>query len=390
MATLTYDFEGDAGWTQPAGWDPIFNGGGTWYSRIEPTTSYKYHIGGSATWVRANCTDITADMDDVLITGERCSQPFGGYFLVLARSDLAAFGAGGLNAYRMDIASDGTANRWLYIDKYVNGTQTLLAQVKVVGLSYAAWIDFKFEVSGTTIRAKIWEYGEPEPAAWVASVTDTSHSTGRVELMGQGGNAYFDNIGISSADITSDVLVTQGNTGELTITGYDAVISSFGFATQGNTGELSTTGYDFSIVISGDVTQSAAGSLLTTGYDTTITGELAKDKLFIKYKDEFENVREHEISQLPIITEVSTDFISAEQAQCVFVDATSDNLTGYMVTAAGRDGVEYNITKVDTTTNTVTVTPLTGEYINGETEFVLYFQDENLTIIGNNGDWRVL
>lgn len=383
MGTLQYDFNDDEPWTQPAGWEVFESGTGTVYSRVN---SDRYELGG-ATFNDAECTDLDNAVSDVIVSGSNCNAPFGDYLMVFARADDALRGS--WTTYRMYVASDGTSNRWLYIDKFISGTSTSLGSYKVVGLYYTYPVAFRFEVVGETIRAKLWRSGYTEPE-WQISVEDSSISSGRVRIGAQGGQALFDNISIESDDITTDSFVIQGNTGELSTAGYDASVSLFGFATQSAAGNLSISGYDVSLVFSGDVSQVSPGILNTSGYDHEIGGETAPDRLWIKYKDEFGNVRGHEIGQLPIITEVSSDFISAETSQCIFVDATSDNLSGYMVTADGRDGVEYNITKVDDTENTVTVIPITGEYINGETTFVLYFQDENITMVGSNGNWRVL
>lgn len=73
---------------------------------------------------------------------------------------------------------DGTS---LVIQKKVNGAYTTLKTVKfaaTAGTSYT--IDFS--VAGTTLSANAWVTGTPEPSGWMATVTDSSLSSGNCGL----------------------------------------------------------------------------------------------------------------------------------------------------------------------------------------------------------------
>ena len=65
----------------------------------------------------------------------------------------------------------------LVIQKSVNGTSTTLKTVSfaaTAGTSYT--IDFK--IVGTTLSAKVWKTGTSQPSGWMATVTDSSLSSG--------------------------------------------------------------------------------------------------------------------------------------------------------------------------------------------------------------------
>ena len=64
------------------------------------------------------------------------------------------------------------------------------------------------------------------------------------------------------------------------------------------------------------------------------------------------------------------------------VDASGDNYTMTLPTgAAGSIGNMYTIKKIDTSTNTVTVTTATNDKIDGGDSVILYHQYESLTVI---------
>lgn len=68
---------------------------------------------------------------------------------------------------------------------------TAIASAAVPGLTWSAGTMFHLstETSGspsTTIRAKVWIDGQPEPAAWQVSATDTTST-----LQGEGSPSVF-------------------------------------------------------------------------------------------------------------------------------------------------------------------------------------------------------
>jgi hypothetical protein len=65
----------------------------------------------------------------------------------------------------------------LVIQKKVNGTTTIIGSASFTatpGTSYT----LRFRAVGTTLFARVWQTGAPEPANWMIMVTDTSFSSG--------------------------------------------------------------------------------------------------------------------------------------------------------------------------------------------------------------------
>ncbi|MGI5443830.1 hypothetical protein ACQEV4_42760 [Streptomyces shenzhenensis] len=62
------------------------------------------------------------------------------------------------------------------LQKRVGGTQTDLASATAVGISHVAssFYTCRFQVQGSTLRAKVWPAGTPEPVAWLVTATDTA------------------------------------------------------------------------------------------------------------------------------------------------------------------------------------------------------------------------
>ena len=88
------------------------------------------------------------------------------------------------------VATDPNSGNVL-IEKNVAGTKSTLdttAQALVAGTAY--W--FRVQATGTTIRWRAWADGSTEPSTWTASITDASHTSGKVALAyvnGAGGTA---------------------------------------------------------------------------------------------------------------------------------------------------------------------------------------------------------
>lgn len=114
--------------------------------------------------------DIKCSMStDVLSTG-------GPHYLHLAGR---YFDANNNYLARLAFNTDQTVT--LTIRKRVGGTETQLAQADNTSyLTHAAnrtfWV--RFQISGSTLQARVWLDGAPEPAFWHVSTTDTSFATG--------------------------------------------------------------------------------------------------------------------------------------------------------------------------------------------------------------------
>lgn len=79
------------------------------------------------------------------------------------------------NLYYARAAFNTNQTITLVLQKRVTGTQTDLASV-TVPYTHAATIPvrIRFQAIASTLRAKVWTTGTPEPTAWQASVTDTA------------------------------------------------------------------------------------------------------------------------------------------------------------------------------------------------------------------------
>lgn len=79
------------------------------------------------------------------------------------------------NLYAARLGFTTTQTLQLVIQKRVSGTQSDLVTVTVPGVHAAGtFYTIRFQLDGTTLRAKGWRASEAEPEQWQATVTDTS------------------------------------------------------------------------------------------------------------------------------------------------------------------------------------------------------------------------
>lgn len=114
----------------------------------------------------------SADLDIVASMGTDKLATGGSHFLAL----VGRF-ADVNNCYlaRLDLSTTQTLT--LTLRKRVASTETLLATAADTSLfTHAAnrLFRLRFQIIGSTLRAKVWMHGNPEPVAWSVTVTDTS------------------------------------------------------------------------------------------------------------------------------------------------------------------------------------------------------------------------
>jgi hypothetical protein len=81
------------------------------------------------------------------------------------------------NHYNARIAFNADQSLTLVLEKRVGGAQTDLATVPIPGTHAAgAYFTLRFQVQGSTLRAKAWPRGQVEPPIWQATATDTSQT----------------------------------------------------------------------------------------------------------------------------------------------------------------------------------------------------------------------
>jgi len=435
VATLTYDFEDDTIFTQPAGWEVIDYGAGTPISNVEPTNGKRYQLNCSG-GIYAKCTDITSELEDILITGtSNCGTPFGGTFMVFARHNEGNIGS--WNAYRMYVQASGVNDRIVYLDKFVSGSGSALANSGAFSLYYTLSVAFKFEVVGQIIRAKLWESGTAEPAGWTVSTTDGDITSGKIGFGSSGtGSSYYDNLSIYSDDIVIDVEAAQDPVGEVTVTGYNPVVyqgitlvprgsgslaGEIKIASYNPTiaaqpinvyptlGTLSVSGLSPTVVGQFDTTvaqdpvgavsitgynpvvtlpniASPAGSLVITGFDPTVAAEASNVHLYIKFKDAAGNVWTREIDSKPTVAEVTTTYIASSRDEIILADATGGAFNVTLPSPTGRTGFIYRIKKIDSSVNAVTVVGTIDE----DSNFDLEVQDESITVTSDGTEWWII
>jgi hypothetical protein len=130
------------------------------------------------------------------------------------------------NGYYFFMRSVNQPNNDIFsLGKYVNGTNTWLSQ-HLLATPYGAGEDysFKFDLNANVIQGKFWNAFTTEPAAWLVSATDNSHSSGGVAISLVSGSssgtreALFDNFTVTS---TTQLEVQPSNW-----TGYQQAITA--------------------------------------------------------------------------------------------------------------------------------------------------------------------
>jgi hypothetical protein len=81
------------------------------------------------------------------------------------------------NHYNARVAFNPDQTLTLVLEKRAGGAQTDLATVPIPGTHAAgAYFTLRFQVQGSTLRAKAWPRGQVEPPIWQATATDTSQT----------------------------------------------------------------------------------------------------------------------------------------------------------------------------------------------------------------------
>jgi hypothetical protein len=191
------NFDSEITGTLPTGWSNI--GSGTWaVGTTSPVNSTKgledpvFHQGVSAVYTGASAiTDSAVQISQVVHLDGSNNGAYTGLFL---RSS-----ADGQNGYLIaPIFSSNT----LLMYKRVSGSFTQVNSATSFGRTFTnnEIALLKAEVSGTTIRWKIWKSTEIEPISWIESVTDSSVSAAGYFGLYQGINGSNNGSSISSVD----------------------------------------------------------------------------------------------------------------------------------------------------------------------------------------------
>ena len=165
--------------------------GGTW--SVGGTAS-RYSVGGGTAKVNlltagssstATLAGVSNTSTEVALVASTDKTPTGGpqYVSVIGRQVSAN------NDYRAKVRMDPGGVVTLYLARTVGGTETVLTTTAISGLTYSAGDKLRIRLQvtdtspATTLRAKVWKAGTPEPA-WQSSTTDSTASLQTAGIVG--------------------------------------------------------------------------------------------------------------------------------------------------------------------------------------------------------------
>ena len=113
-----------------------------------------------------------------------------------AASNAEVVFSGSVSSFNANATNIGAVLRWtdgnnwykayidganLVIQKKVNGTITVLHQIPFAAQAGTAYT-LRFNVVGSTLPAKVWQMGSPEPGAWMLTAADSTFQSGQCGL----------------------------------------------------------------------------------------------------------------------------------------------------------------------------------------------------------------
>lgn len=112
-------------------------------------------------------------------------------------------GAAGENSYWVSVSTSGS----MTLGKNVAGSQnTLGTTYTFASLTAGTWFLLRFRVNGTTLQARIWPDGTPEPSYWHTTATDSAFTTAGWVGVGNYnsfGDIDFDYVSVGTAGDTA-------------------------------------------------------------------------------------------------------------------------------------------------------------------------------------------
>lgn len=112
------------------------------------------------------------------------------------------------NHYRYRVRATTSGTWTAAITRVVSGTETALTtdvMIPGVGSGPGATVRLRAEAEGSVLRLRVWPDGQPEPAEWTLTVSDTSHTSGQVGAWAQ---RVLGNLGDSPAASFDDFTLT--------------------------------------------------------------------------------------------------------------------------------------------------------------------------------------
>lgn len=90
------------------------------------------------------------------------------------------------------------------------------------------------------------------------------------------------------------------------------------------------------------------------------------------------------------VTTTSSNLTLTSDNDIVLVNASSSSLTIALPSATTVSGKAFTVKKIDSSSNTVTVQPQTGQTIDGSSSKILSVQYEFLTIVSDGSNWHII
>lgn len=144
---------------------------------------------------------------DVLLRFTQSNPAGEQYSLVWLRHGGAwqADGGAAVDGYWFEIGNTGAVQS-LALYKNVGSVRTTLSSAASTPITWgtATWW-LRAQAAGTAIRARVWADGNPEPATWNISVTDSSLASGKAAF-----SAYNGNASTARTFTVDDLLLTDG------------------------------------------------------------------------------------------------------------------------------------------------------------------------------------
>lgn len=184
-----------------------------------------------------------------------------------------------------------STGQFFRLEKYTAQDTTVTIAEISYPISVGDVVHVRFEVMGTTLRAKVWHDNTPEPDEWMIQGTDTEHSRGYLGAQTSGANAEADwyrySVGLDGAAAPSDPnnvfvkgtttqtaqtsSVTAGEARVPTSTEQMATTSSLvegnSYVTGSTTQSASTdSAIGASVLVKGSTTQDASTESIVNGY----------------------------------------------------------------------------------------------------------------------------
>jgi Concanavalin A-like lectin/glucanases superfamily len=164
-------------------WGTADHGGG-WTAEV--TTGSFYSVDGSHALIAETTAGtwqiglpVSRKDADIQVRASWSQAAVGGALTPLA---IVARRIDNANAYRAEIRENPGGQLDLRIVKLVAGTSTVLQTATAIG-TYSLhgagtadddWWYVRFQLEGTSLRARAWKFGTPEPTTWTVTATDSS------------------------------------------------------------------------------------------------------------------------------------------------------------------------------------------------------------------------